>query len=72
MAKWLLKSEPDVWSLDQQKKAGEKGVAWDGVRNYQAPMDLCEEVYSLEALSKLKTSATLKAYCLCSSRGVLS
>ena len=33
---WLLKSEPDVWSIDQQKKAGKKGVAWDGVRNYQA------------------------------------
>ena len=40
MAKWLLKSEPDVWSLDQQKKAGEKGVAWDGVRNYQAANNL--------------------------------
>ena len=33
---WLLKSEPDVWSIDQQKKAGLKGAAWDGVRNYQA------------------------------------
>ena len=33
---WLLKSEPDVWSIDQQKKAGHKGAAWDGVRNYQA------------------------------------
>ena len=33
---WLLKSEPDVWSIDQQEKAGEKGIVWDGVRNYQA------------------------------------
>ena len=33
---WLLKSEPNVWSIDHQKKAGLKGVAWDGVRNYQA------------------------------------
>ena len=33
---WLMKSEPDVWSISQQKKAGKKGVAWDGVRNYQA------------------------------------
>ena len=33
---WLMKSEPDVWSINQQKKAGNKGVAWDGVRNYQA------------------------------------
>ena len=40
MAKWLLKSEPDFWSLDQQKKAGKKGVAWDGVRNYQAANNL--------------------------------
>jgi len=35
-----MKSEPDVWSIDQQKKAGEKGVAWDGVRNYQARNNL--------------------------------
>ena len=33
---WLMKSEPDVWSIDQQIKAGEKGADWDGVRNYQA------------------------------------
>jgi predicted RNA-binding protein with PUA-like domain len=38
--KWLLKSEPDVWSIHQQKKAGLKGVAWDGVRNYQAANNL--------------------------------
>ncbi len=37
---WLLKSEPDVWSIDEQKRAGIKGVAWDGVRNYQAAKNL--------------------------------
>ena len=37
---WLLKSEPDVWSIDQQKKVGIKGAAWDGVRNYQASNNL--------------------------------
>ena len=37
---WLLKSEPDVWSIDQQIKAGLKGVAWDGVRNFQAANNL--------------------------------
>ncbi len=37
---WLLKSEPNVWSLNQQKKAGNKGVPWDGVRNYQAANNL--------------------------------
>ena len=36
MQYWLLKSEPYVWSIKQQKKSGKKGVAWDGVRNYQA------------------------------------
>ena len=40
MQHWLLKSEPDVWSIDHQKKAGLKGVAWDGVRNYQAANNL--------------------------------
>ena len=33
--KWLLKSERDIWSFDQQKKAGPKGAIWDGVRNYR-------------------------------------
>ena len=37
---WLLKSEPDVWSIEQQKDAGGEGVAWDGVRNYQAANNL--------------------------------
>ena len=37
---WLLKSEPDVWSLEQQKKSGKKGATWDGVRNYQAANNL--------------------------------
>ena len=37
---FLLKSEPDVWSIDQQKKAGVKGAPWDGVRNYQAAKNL--------------------------------
>lgn len=37
---WLIKSEPDVWSLEQQKKSGLKGSAWDGVRNYQAANNL--------------------------------
>jgi len=37
---WLMKSEPNVWSLDQQKKAGAKGASWDGVRNYQAANNL--------------------------------
>ena len=38
--KWLIKSEPDVWSIDQQIKAGNKGTPWDGVRNYQAAKNL--------------------------------
>ena len=40
MKYWLLKSEPDVWSIDQQKKTGNKGATWDGVRNYQAANNL--------------------------------
>jgi len=37
---WLMKSEPNVWSIDQQKKAGNRGAPWDGVRNYQAAKNL--------------------------------
>ena len=40
MQYWLMKSEPDVWSISQQQKAGIKGVTWDGVRNYQAANNL--------------------------------
>ena len=40
MTYWLLKSEPDVWSIDQQIKVGSKGAVWDGVRNYQARNNL--------------------------------
>jgi predicted RNA-binding protein with PUA-like domain len=36
MAKWLFKSEPDVWSFDQQKAKGAEGELWTGVRNYLA------------------------------------
>ena len=40
MKYWLLKSEPNVWSIDQQIKIGSKGTNWDGVRNYQARNNL--------------------------------
>ena len=40
MKYWLLKSEPYTWSIDQQKKVGNKGASWDGVRNYQAANNL--------------------------------
>ena len=40
MQYWLLKSEPDVWSITQQKKSVVKGATWDGVRNYQAANNL--------------------------------
>ena len=35
---WLLKSEPDAWSWDNQVKEG--ASMWDGVRNYQARNNL--------------------------------
>ena len=38
--KWLMKSEPNVWSIDKQINAGSKGADWDGVRNYQAANNL--------------------------------
>ena len=40
MKYWLLKSEPDAWSWDNQVKAG--ASMWDGVRNYQARNNLKE------------------------------
>ena len=40
MKYWLLKSEPNVWSIQQQQKAGNKSTIWDGVRNFQAANNL--------------------------------
>ena len=40
MAYWLIKSEPDVWSFDQQMAKGAKGEAWTGVRNHTAKLNL--------------------------------
>ncbi|WP_299836649.1 EVE domain-containing protein [uncultured Jannaschia sp.] len=36
MRYWLFKSEPSVWSWDDQVARGDAGEEWDGVRNYQA------------------------------------
>ncbi len=33
---WLMKSEPDAFSLDDLKKSPKKTTSWEGVRNYQA------------------------------------
>jgi predicted RNA-binding protein with PUA-like domain len=40
VAYWLLKTEPDAWSWDQQVKRGAKGEAWTGVRNHVARRNL--------------------------------
>jgi predicted RNA-binding protein with PUA-like domain len=40
MAHWLVKTEPDGWSWEQQVKRGAKGEAWTGVRNYTAQQNL--------------------------------
>ncbi|MEJ2376079.1 MAG: EVE domain-containing protein [Pseudolabrys sp.] len=40
MAYWLMKSEPDAWSWDQQVKKGAKGEPWTGVRNHAAKLNL--------------------------------
>ena len=37
---WLMKSEPNVWSIENQRKTGKKGAVWDGIRNYQAAKNL--------------------------------
>ena len=57
MQYWLMKSEPDVWSIDQQKKAGAQGAPWDGVRNYQAAKNLkTEKKYYLEHYELLRNT----------------
>jgi predicted RNA-binding protein with PUA-like domain len=36
MAYWLMKSEPDVFGIDDLKNSPGKTTHWDGVRNFQA------------------------------------
>ncbi len=36
MAKWLLKTEPDEFSIDDLEARGKAGEPWNGIRNYQA------------------------------------
>ena len=40
MQYWLVKSEPETWSWDEQVKSGAKGTAWTGVRNHTAKQNL--------------------------------
>jgi predicted RNA-binding protein with PUA-like domain len=40
VAYWLVKSEPSVWSWDQQVAKGAKGEAWTGVRNHSAKLHM--------------------------------
>ena len=42
MAYWLLKTEPEEYSWDDQVKRGAKGEAWTGVRNFTARRHLKE------------------------------
>ena len=37
---WLIKTEPENWSWQQQIKSGDKGAEWNGVRNFQAAKNL--------------------------------
>ena len=65
-----MKSEPDVWSLDHQEKAGPKGIAWDGVRNYQASNnmkkmavgDLCFFYHSVKERDIVGIVKVIKTY----------
>lgn len=40
MAYWLFKTEPETFSWEDQKKRGEKGEPWSGVRNFQAAKNM--------------------------------
>ena len=65
---WLLKSEPDAWSWDNQVKEG--ASMWDGVRNYQArnnlkkmkKNDLCFFYHSVSERSIIGIVKVVKEY----------
>ena len=68
MKYWLLKSEPDAWSWDNQVKEGTS--MWDGVRNYQArnnlkemkKNDLCFFYHSVKERSIIGIVKVVKEY----------
>ena len=68
MKYWLLKSEPDAWSWDNQVKEG--ASMWDGVRNYQArnnlkkmkKNDLCFFYHSVTERSVIGIVEVIKEY----------
>ena len=65
---WLLKSEPDTWSWDNQVE--ESPSMWDGVRNYQARNnlmkmkinDLCFFYHSVKERSVVGIVKVVKEY----------
>jgi predicted RNA-binding protein with PUA-like domain len=42
---WLMKSEPDVFSIDDLRRAARRTTCWDGVRNYQARNLLRDDIH---------------------------
>lgn len=44
MAYWLMKSEPDEFSIDDLQQCKNKTETWDGIRNYQARNFLRDKV----------------------------
>jgi predicted RNA-binding protein with PUA-like domain len=44
MKYWLIKSEPDVFGIDNLARAPKRTTAWEGVRNYQARNMLRDDV----------------------------
>ena len=70
MAYWLMKSEPDVYSFDDLKKAGDKGSEWHGVRNYQArnnmrAMQLGDKVFYYHSNIGLEIVGVAEVIALC-------
>lgn len=64
---WLMKSEPDVYSIDTLKK--DKTTPWEGVRNYQArnymmnEMDVGDEVLFYHSSCEVPGVAGLATVC---------
>ena len=63
MARWLLKSEPDDWSWDEQVAKGREGAEWTGIRNFAArnhlrAMKKGEQAFSITPARSARSSAS--------------
>jgi predicted RNA-binding protein with PUA-like domain len=61
MQYWLMKSEPEAFSIDDLAQTKRKTAAWDGVRNYQARNFMRDQMRKGSFITQVATSQASSA-----------